>query len=147
MMKYLLLFLTISIMSFTDDITGTSVEAASTDIPQSSLTGTYWKLLELNGKNMDGKTGKEMYLLLDPTSPQFKSHSGCNMIMGEAKLSGTNQLRFTNLLNTTSDCKTPEIDAEFFKTIGEIRSYTIQGNILLLSKGGTDTAMKFIAKN
>lgn len=146
-MKYAMLFLTIAIMSFTDRSTDAVVDSAVSDIMQSSLTGTYWKLIELNGKHMEGKTAKEMYLQIDPASPQLKSHSGCNLVMGEAKVSGPNQLRFTNLLNTTSECKTPEIDAEFLKTMESIRYYSIKGNILTLGKGSSDTAMKFMAKN
>jgi heat shock protein HslJ len=107
--------------------------------------GTRWILLELNGKNMESKTAKEMYLLLDAGSAQFKSHSGCNMVMGEAKRPGQNQLLFTNLLNTTSECKTPDIDAEFQKAIGEVTGYTIIGNILELTKKGNVTVLKYIA--
>lgn len=113
---------------------------------KSPLLGTHWKLLELNGKNMEGKTAKEMYLLLDPGSPQFKAHSGCNLVMGEAKRLGGNQLLFTNLLNTTSECKTPDIDAEFQKAIGDVIGYDLNGNILELTKKGNVIVLKYIAK-
>jgi heat shock protein HslJ len=166
-MKYLLLFVTICIMSCGDPSATTKSEPTATPMTsappapdtsaqttpvqvssgtQSPLTGTYWKLMELNGKNMEGKTAKEMYLFLAPDSPQFKSHSGCNLIMGEAKFTGTNHLQFTNLLNTTSECKTPDIDAEFLKTMEAISGYAHKGNILLLTKGGSVTGMKFMAK-
>ena len=113
---------------------------------KSPLLGTHWKLLELNGKNMEGKTAKEMYLLLDPGSPQFKAHSGCNLVMGEAKRPGGNQLLFTNLLNTTSECKTPELDAEFQKAIEDVTGYDLKGNILELTKKGKVTVLKYVAK-
>jgi len=110
------------------------------------LTGTYWILIELNGKNMEGKTAKEPYLLLDPSSAQMKCHSGCNLVMGEVKFAGPNQLRFAHLLSTTSECKTPDLDAEFYKGIESTTGYSHQGNILLLTKGGSTTIMKFMAK-
>jgi heat shock protein HslJ len=158
-MKYLFVYLSIILMSCADKATDTNAQSnsptsaptASTPArvstgPQASLTGTYWKLLELNGKNMEGKTAKEMYLTIDPSSPQVKSHSGCSLVMAEAKTSGTNQLWFINLLNTTGECKTPDIDAEFIKAMEGISQYDIDGNILILSKGGAEPTMKFMAK-
>ncbi len=87
-----------------------------------------------------------MYLLLDPGSPQFKSHSGCNLVMGEAKRGGTNQMWFINLLPTTSPCNTPDIDIEFQKALEAVTDYTQNGNILLLNKKGGVPVMKFMAK-
>jgi heat shock protein HslJ len=110
------------------------------------LLGTYWKVIELNGKDMANKTAKEMYFLLDPTSPQFKSHSGCNMVMGEAKRTGDTNLQFTNLLNTSSDCKTPDIDAEFLKAVESVTQYTLEGNTLLLKKNASTVLFKCTTK-
>jgi heat shock protein HslJ len=159
-MKYLLLLFTISIMSCGDRATDTNAQSstaaptasqqtpAAQNVPgsQSPLTGTYWKLIELNQNNIEGKTAKEMYLLLDPSSPQFKSHSGCNLVMGEAKRGGTNQMWFINLLPTTSPCTTPDIDVEFQKALEAVTDYTQNGNILLLNKKGGVPVMKFMAK-
>ena len=110
------------------------------------LTGIYWKLIELNGKNIEGKTAKEMYLFLDPSSAQFKSHSGCNLVMGEAKTTGTNKMWFINLLPTTMPCNTPEIDVEFQKTMEQVAEYSINGNNLQLNKKGAVPLMKFVVK-
>ncbi len=114
--------------------------------PRIPLTGIYWKLIELNGKNIEGKTAKEMYIFLDPSSPQFKSHSGCNLVMGEVKTSGANKMWFINLLPTTMPCNTPEIDTEFQKALEEVADYSINGNNLLLNKKGSVPVMKFVAK-
>lgn len=136
---------------------GTPETPASTPSPQTlaspvtggtriPLTGIYWKLVELNGKNIEGKTAKEMYLFLDPSSPQFKSHSGCNLVMGEAKTSGTNKMWFINLLPTSGPCNTPEIDIEFQKAMDEVAEYAINSNSLQLNKKGSVPVMKFNAK-
>lgn len=111
------------------------------------LLGTYWKVVELNGKDMANKTAKEMHFLFDPGSPQFKSHSGCNMVMGEAKRTGNNALQFTNLLNTTSECKTPDIDAEFLKAVEAVTQYTLEGNTLLMKKNASTVLFKCTAKS
>ena len=121
-------------------------QAPAEAINQTPLTGTYWKVVELNGKSMEGKTEKEMYLFLDPSSPQFKSHSGCSMVLGEAKRGGANQMWFINLLPTTNTCKTPEIDAEFQKALEVISEYSLNGNVLLLSKKGSVPVMKLTTK-
>jgi len=114
--------------------------------PQSTLSGTYWKLLELNGQNIEGKTAKEMYLAIDPSSPQFKSHSGCNLVTGEVKRGGTDQMWFINLLPTTMECNTPDIDSEFQRTLELISFYKVTGRTLVLSKKGNVPVMTFMAK-
>lgn len=111
-----------------------------------SITGTYWKVVELNGKNVEGQTAKEMYFLLDPDSPQFKAHSGCKLVIGEAKRSGTNLVRFTNLINTAGDCTTPGIDADFTVAVKAVTQYAISGNTLQLKKDATTVLIKCVAK-
>jgi len=114
--------------------------------PQVPVAGIQWSLVELNGKNVEGKTAKEMYLFLDPSSPIFKSHSGCNLITGETKRGGTNQMWFINLIPTSMDCKTPDIDAEFQKALAETAFYKVTGKTLVLSKKGQVPVMTFVAK-
>lgn len=114
--------------------------------PQVPLAGTYWRLVELNGKNIEGKTAKEMYLFLDPSSPLFKSHSGCNLVTGEVKRGGTDQMWFINLLPTTMDCNTPDIDADFQRALELVSFFKVTGRTLVLSKKGNVPVMTFIAK-
>jgi heat shock protein HslJ len=114
--------------------------------PQVPVAGINWKLIELNGKNIEGKTAKEMYLFLDPSSPLFKSHSGCNLVTGEVKRGTADQMWFINLLPTTMDCKTPDIDAEFQRALELISFYKVTGRTLVLSKKGKVPTMTFIAK-
>ena len=114
--------------------------------PQVPVAGINWKLVELNGKNIEGKTAKEMYLFLDPSSPLFKSHSGCNLVTGEVKRGGTDQMWFINLLPTTMDCNTPDIDAEFQRALELVSFYKVTGKTLVLSKKGNVPVMTFIAK-
>ncbi len=114
--------------------------------PQIPVAGITWKLVELNGKNIEGKTAKEMYLFLDPSSPLLKSHSGCNLVTGEVKRGGTDQMWFINLLPTTMDCNTPDIDAEFQRALELISFYKVTGRTLVLSKKGNVPVMTFIAK-
>jgi heat shock protein HslJ len=123
-----------------------SAQAPATSGPKASLAGTYWRMIALNGKPMAGQTAKEMYLLLDPSSPQFKGHSGCNTVIGEAKRGTGNQLWFINMITTTMDCKTPAIEAEFTQALEGIRSYTIQGNMLALSLADGKVAMTLEAR-
>lgn len=87
-----------------------------------------------------------MYIFFDPSSPQFKSHSGCNLVMGEAKTTGANKIWFINLLPTTMPCNTPKIDAEFQKALEVVAEYAINGNNLQLNKKGAVPVMKFVAK-
>lgn len=110
------------------------------------LTETNWKVVELNGQNVQGKTAKEMYFFFDPSSAQFKSHSGCNLVIGEAKRPGGNSLQFTNIINSSQECSTPTIDADFLNAVQSVRQYTITGNTLLLKKDSTTVLIKCVAK-
>lgn len=157
-MKFFTVFVAVFLLSCADAPADTNAQTnapaskSSAEQPsaavanQTPLTGTYWKVVELNGKSMEGKTEKEMYLFLDPSSAQFKSHSGCSMVLGEAKRGGANQMWFINLLPTTNTCKTPEIDAEFQKALEVISEYSLNGNVLLLSKKGSEPVMKLTTK-
>jgi len=131
--------------------TGHSAAAASkptstTTVQNKPFTETYWKVVELNGQDVQGKTAKEMYFLFDPTSAQFKSHSGCNLVIGEAKRPGGNQLQLTNIINSSMECTTPTIDADFLKAVQSVRQYTISGNTLLLKKDAATVVIKCVAK-
>lgn len=111
-----------------------------------TLTGTYWKVVEVNGQNVENKTAKEMHFLFDPASPQFKGHTGCNMIMGEAKRTGNNQIRFINLLNTEAACNTPDLNKQFQQAVESITEFNITGNTLLLKKDASTVLIKCVAK-
>ena len=111
-----------------------------------TLTGTYWKVVEVNGQNVENKTAKEMHFLFDPASPQFKGHTGCNMIMGEAKRTGNNQIRFINLLNTEAACSTPDINKAFQKAVETVTEFSISGNTLLLKSDPSTVLIKCVAK-
>jgi len=112
---------------------------AASQGPKASFTGTYWKLIDLNGTPMEGKTAKEMYLLFDPSQPAFKGHSGCNTLWGEFLRGTADQLRFTYINNTSMNCGTPDIEASLIQALEAVASYAIAGNTLTLrnSKGAT----------
>ena len=98
------------------------------------------------GKTLKEKQQRKCTSFWTPSSAQFKSHSGCNLVMGEAKTTGTNKMWFINLLPTTMPCNTPEIDVEFQKAMEQVAEYSIIGNNLQLNKKGAVPLMKFVAK-
>ena len=100
--------------------------------PKASFAGTYWKLVDLNGTPVAGKTTKEMYLLFDPSQPAFKGHSGCNTLWGEILRGTADQLRFTYINNTSMSCGTPDIETALIQSLEAVASYAIAGQTLTL---------------
>lgn len=114
--------------------------------PKASLTATYWAVVELNGKNVSGTTAKEMHLTFDPSSPQFKGHTGCNTVFGEFKTGAAGRISFLGIIPTSMDCQTADVEAAFLQALEEVNTYAINGNTLTLSKQKMAPALVLIAK-
>lgn len=123
-----------------------NASAAKTEGPKASITGTYWKLVDLNGDAVAGKTSKEMYLLFDPSQPAFKGHSGCNTLWGELNRGTTDQMRFTYINNTSMNCGTPDIEASFIQALEAVASYAIAGSTLSLRNSQGATILRLEAR-
>ena len=110
------------------------------------LTGTYWKLTELNGETVPAapKQG-EPHLILQPRGNRLTGSGGCNRLMGSYRLTGPS-LSFGAIASTKMACPDGmEREAAFFRALEEVKGWKLDGDRLeLKDRTGTVTA-RFLA--
>jgi heat shock protein HslJ len=101
------------------------------------LSGTYWKLLEIEGKPIVTPQGqKDAHMLLASDDSAVHGFAGCNNFFGQYSSSGE-ALTFSGLGSTMMAC--PEgMDAEavFLRVLGETTRAVIDGKYLQLYAEG-----------
>lgn len=112
-----------------------------------SLTETYWKLIELQGEPITTKEGqkKEMHLIIKKDGNIINGHSGCNSFRGTYTLNEGNRLSFSQLAGTLMACINMEKETAFMEVLRTVDNYAIQGKILSLNKARMAPLAKFEA--
>lgn len=114
-----------------------------------SLTGTYWKLTELNGKPVgDAEEGKrrEIYLSLTSKENRVSGNAGCNGFGGTYTLQADGfRLSFSQMMRTQMACDGLDLENEFMGILEKTDSYYITNNILQLNRAKMAPLAKFIA--
>jgi len=113
-----------------------------------SLTGTHWRLIELNGKPIPAaKEGqKEIYIELNKPSGMVSGSGGCNRIMGSFTLGEGGRLTFSQMASTRMMCpEGMEVEAALLKVLGEANNYSQQGETLSLNLNRMAPLAKFTA--
>jgi heat shock protein HslJ len=97
------------------------------------LSGTYWKLLEIEGKSIvtpQGEKGAHMLLASDDSAIQ--GFAGCNNFFGQYSSSGE-ALTFSGLGSTMMACpEGMDTEAVFLRVLGETSRAVIDGKYLQL---------------
>jgi putative lipoprotein len=106
------------------------------------LHGTYWRLVQLNGKPAAPGMGKtQPYIRLHREQSTFEGSSGCNGVVGTYLLE-QNALQFTPSANTLMMCPQALMEQEqgLLAALKATSSYKIDGDILELIDGKTVVA-------
>ena len=107
------------------------------------LTGTYWKLVELNGQPFNATGGKGAYLLLQADG-KFSSSAGCNTIFGGYETQNNFNLQFKpNMASTMMACPDQATEDAFKQMLADVNNYAIAGDKLSLSKNRMAPAARF----
>ncbi|MDD2637107.1 MAG: META domain-containing protein [Bacteroidales bacterium] len=107
-------------------------------VKEEGITNKYWKLIELEGKEvvMALNQEREQYIILrnDNTLTGF---AGCNQFSGNYTLEEDKlRIRFNNLLSSLRICPDVSVnEVDFFKVLDMTDNYTIIGNKLMLNVG------------
>lgn len=102
--------------------------------PAASLVGKKWKLIDVNGVAV--KSGKP-YIEFDGQTNRYSGDGGCNRIAGGFELKGP-RIKFSQGISTKRACidnDIQKIETDFFRTLSEVTSFQIRGEILRLFKG------------
>ena len=129
---------------------GTKHSAATSHTDSTaSLTGTYWKLTELNGKPIgEAEEGKrrEVYLTLASKENKVSGNAGCNGFGGTYTLQPDGfRLGFSQMMRTQMACDGLDLENEFMAILEKADSYYITNNVLQLNRAKMAPLAKFIA--
>lgn len=114
------------------------------------LHGTYWRLVELNGKPATPGMGRtQPYIMLHKEQGTLEGSSGCNGVVG-SYIVEQNALQFTPTGTTMMMCPPALMEQEqgLLAALKATSSYKIEGNTLELSNGTAVVArFQAVAKN
>ena len=115
-------------------------EETCSPMTQASLTGTYWKLVEVDGAEVVTPDGmKEAHLLLDPAGSRAHGNAGCNRFFGGFE-AGETELAFSALGWTMMACpETMDTERAFLAALDATTTFRISGEVLELfdAEGGS----------
>lgn len=110
-----------------------------------ALAETKWKLIELNGKEVQVAKGQYYYIELDSKSGKFSAFVGCNKISGMYINKSTDKLMFSKVISTRMACSNMNLESEFMKGLQNVDNYMLDGKNLHFHKGKKMTIAKFKA--
>jgi heat shock protein HslJ len=105
------------------------------------LIGTHWKLVALNGAAVEPHPDRrqEAYLRFELQEGRVTGFAGCNTINGSYE-TNEDSLNFGLLATTMMACPRLDRETEFLKTLEGVQRFSILGESLVLSDGGSDVA-------
>ena len=103
-----------------------------------SITGKYWKLKTLKGKDikMEENQKREIFFTLKANDSSVSGFAGCNSLVGQFSIEKGNRIRFKNMGTTLMIC--PDIsfkESEFLDVFKLADNYTIKDGVLSLNVG------------
>ena len=128
-------------------ITRTVIKTVNPAEGKFALARTHWKLIELDGKKVKQKGKKGFFIQLNSKDGRFHGYVGCNNFNGTYAMPKSFEISFSNIASTMMACPNMDLESKLMKTLEEVDSYNIKGNILQLKKEKQITLAKFEAVN
>jgi copper homeostasis protein (lipoprotein) len=108
------------------------------------ITGKYWKLVRLNGKQVEAGS-REPFIRFTAKDSQVNGNSGCNSFNGKYELSEGNKIKFSPFAMTKMACMDSNVEEEFMQVIGKTTSYSMTSDELIFQDEYETTLAKFEA--
>ena len=107
-----------------------TTSCALTKVQQESITEKYWKLIEINGKQvvMDESTGREPFIILKGEENRVNANGGCNSLSGSYEISQGNRIKFSQMISTMMACVHMEIETELKKVFETTDNYILSAD-------------------
>jgi len=113
----------------------------------SQLVEKYWKLIEINGKeiNPSDKPNREPHLVLETTDHRLTGSGGCNSFSGSYEILSDNHIAFSKIAATRMACQDMEVETQLFKAFETTDNYILKDDSLLLSNAQRAVLARFVA--
>ncbi len=108
------------------------------------LTGKYWKLVRLNGKQIQAES-REPFIRFNAEDNRVNGNSSCNMFNGKYELLEGNRIKFSPFAMTKMACIGNNIEADFVQIFEKTTNYSLASNELILQDEFETTLAKFEA--
>ncbi len=109
----------------------------SSKTPAHTLTSDSWQLVELGGGEKLASTDDDSYTItFDAAENRLFGCGDCNRYFGTYKEVDTRVLEMSPMGSTRMMCPNQTDEDKFFKMLSQVDSYTIDGDNLMLQKGG-----------
>ena len=106
------------------------------------LMATKWTLVELNGQQV--QTDDNYYIILNEQEDRFNGRGDCNSLMGSYKLGENGKMQLTGIARAF--CPDQAGEDKFFKTLGDVAGYDVDGDLLMLFNGNSELIAVMAAK-
>lgn len=127
-MKRLYIYITFIILSTficihaTEDAKEESVTFQYTSSIAKDLDGE-WTILTIRNKEIN--TLDRAYLHFNINDSVFYGNNGCNVVNGSIHTSGSNHIKFDNIISTMAECHNETSERTIMKAINDVSSYKI----------------------
>ncbi len=120
-------------------------------VPPSSLTNTYWKLVELKGERLDNNeiwlhnqgNSRDIHFIIHQNN-KLKGFAGCNRFSGKTSYTDK-QIKLDFLLHNNKTCPAISLEKTIINVWSNADSYSIKGESLQLYNKNKQTIARFIA--
>ena len=109
-----------------------------------SITQKYWRLLELNSRNVviSKEQSREPHFILKSENI-MTGHSGCNSFSGNYELTDSNKISFSKMISTKMACIDVPYENDYLKVFEDVDTYTLKGDTLFFNNSKGDPIAKF----
>jgi copper homeostasis protein (lipoprotein) len=111
---------------------------------KTELTGKYWKLVRLNGRQVE-TSEREAFVSFTKEENRVHGNGSCNMFNGKYELLEANRIKFAPFAMTRMACIGNNIESEFMQIFEKTTSYSLTSNELILQDEFETTLAKFEA--
>ena len=115
-----------------------------------SITGKYWKLIEINGKPvvLDESMSNGPFIILRDEDRRVNGSGGCNTITGSYEINEGNRIRFSQMATSMKACLNMEVEDALKKALDMADNYTLSedGKYLSLNRARMAPLARFEAE-
>lgn len=120
--------------------------APVSNVPDASLTETYWKLTELLGEPVPSPAlnKKEVHIILK-NGNRLQGFAGCNNIMGVYEIKNELSIFFSGVATTLMACPDMKTEDSLKKVLEQVDNFSIKGNTMSFNKARMAPLARFEA--